>query len=148
MSRALLWKFLSTSLVALLLLVPLALIKSKIDEREMRRRAVEGELAATGVGSQRIAGPILVVPCTEHYLEEVTDAKGNKQKEKRRRDCTLRATPTDLKASGALETETRTRGIYSMLFYSTNFRHSRGHLSVHRTGLRRIFFRKWQKHLT
>jgi inner membrane protein len=120
MSRALLWKFLSTSLVALLLLVPLALIKSKIDEREMRRRAVESELAATGVGSQRVAGPILVVPCTEHYLEEVTDAKGNKQKEKRRRDCTLRFTPTDLKASGALDTETRTRGIYSMLFYGTS----------------------------
>lgn len=120
MSRAIFWKLFSTAFIALLLLLPLTLIKGKIYEREMRRNSVEAELAATGVGSQRIAGPILVVPCTEHYLEEVTDAKGNKQKEKRRRDCTQRFAPTDIKVSGALATETRERGIYSMLFYSTS----------------------------
>jgi len=76
MSRAFFWKLLSTSLIALLLLAPLGLIKGKIYEREMRRNSVEAELAASGVGSQRIAGPILVVPCTEHYLEEVVDVQG------------------------------------------------------------------------
>jgi inner membrane protein len=120
MSRAFFWKLLSTSLIALLLLAPLGLIKGKIYEREMRRNSVEAELAASGVGSQRIAGPILVVPCTEHYLEEVVDVQGKKQKERRRRDCTQRFAPTEVKASGALATETRTRGIYAMLFYSTS----------------------------
>ncbi len=119
MRFAFLWKFLSTSLIAALLLVPLGMISSKIYERQTRRDAVASELASTGVGSQRIAGPILVVPCVEHYLEEVTDQQGRKQKQKATRDCTRKYAPTDVKVGGALTTETRSRGIYQVLFYGT-----------------------------
>ncbi len=120
MGRAFLWKFLSISFVALLLLIPLLMIKGKIYEREQRRNSVEAELAATGVGSQRVAGPILVVPCTEYYVAEVTDDKGRKTRERRQMDCTQRFVPSDLKVRGGLATEARKRGIYSILFYSTS----------------------------
>lgn len=118
MRLSLFLKFLWTFLLAVLLLVPLLSIEFKIEERHERARQVADELAATGVGSQRIAGPVLVLPCTERYRYEYLDEKREPRTEMRERDCTLRYVADRLAIDGDIATETRARGIYRVLFYT------------------------------
>ena len=55
------------------LLIPLKLIESKIAERQATRASVVSELANTSVGEQTLSGPLLVLPCTDYYVEEIVD---------------------------------------------------------------------------
>ena len=99
------------------LLVPLKLIESKIGERQATRSEVVTELSNTSVGEQTLSGPLLVVPCTDHYVEDVVDTHGVRKPEKRRRDCTRAYVADELAVTGTLKSENRFRGIYSARFY-------------------------------
>lgn len=117
MARALWQKIGAIIALALALLIPLKLIESKIEERQATRAAVVNELAGTSVGEQTVSGPLLVLPCTEHYFVEEGDSRNGTRREKRSRDCTRAHVAETLSVSGALATENRYRGIYSARFF-------------------------------
>lgn len=116
MGRALWIKFAVLAGLTLALLIPLKMIQSKIEERAATRAEVIRELANTSVGEQALAGPLLVVPCTEHHY--ASDGGETSKKELRISDCTRALVPETLAVAGTLKTENRYRGIYSARFFS------------------------------
>ena len=117
MGRALWIKIGTLAALVLALLIPLTLIEGKIAERAATRAGVIAELANTSVGEQTVSGPLLVVPCTEHYVVEEGDSKSGYTKEQRTRDCSRVHVAETLSTSGSLTTENRYRGIYSARFF-------------------------------
>jgi inner membrane protein len=117
MGRALWLKIAALAGLTLALLIPLQLIESKIAERQATRAAVVQELANTSVGEQTVSGPLLVMPCTEHYMVQEGDASRGYTKEERTRDCTRFHVAETLSVKGTLATENRYRGIYAARFY-------------------------------
>ena len=108
--------------LAVALLIPLKLIESKIAERQATRAEVVTELSNTSVGEQTLSGPLLVVPCTDHYVEEVVDThRGTRIPTPLKRDCTRSYVADELTVTGVLKTENRFRGIYSARFYTGAF---------------------------
>jgi len=69
MQKTLLFKALVTALLATLLLIPIGMIHSTLYERQARQNQVRDDISASFAGSQRIAGPVLVLPYTEEYSE-------------------------------------------------------------------------------
>ena len=65
-------KMLFLGLLLLLFLIPLALIRGLVEEREGYRRAAEDEVIGQWGGEQTLAGPFLVVP----YVDRLQDEKG------------------------------------------------------------------------
>ncbi len=122
MERALWQKIAALAGLTLALLVPLMLIQAKIEERQSTRAGVVRELANTSVGEQTVSGPLLVLPCTEHYVVEEKDAKGGWKKEPRSRDCTRSHFPEVLSVTGAIATENRYRGICAARFFAGGFK--------------------------
>ena len=59
---SLLVKLLAIGFIALLLLIPAALIESVIGERQNRKAAVVQEISASWGGEQTVSGPILSIP--------------------------------------------------------------------------------------
>ncbi|MGZ5089716.1 MAG: cell envelope integrity protein CreD [Burkholderiales bacterium] len=129
MAHDLWWKTGAIVALALALLIPLKLIESKIEERQATRAGVVAELANTSVGEQTLSGPVLVLPCAEHYFEETADSKDIRKKERRTRDCTRTYAADQLTVTGKLNTENRYRGIYSARFYVGTFQF-RGHFDI------------------
>jgi inner membrane protein len=118
MARALWLKISAIVGLAVALLIPLKLIESKIEERQATRASVVAELANTSVGEQTMSGPLLILPCTEHYEVEERDPARGLVREKRSRDCTRTYVADSLTMTGALKTENRHRGIYSARFFA------------------------------
>lgn len=122
MGRALWLKIGTIFLVALVLLIPLALIGNKIEERQATRAEVVRELASSSVGEQTVSGPLLVLPCTDHYVAEEGNSKDGFRQVKHSRDCTRAVVPQALSVTGSLTTENRYRGIYAARFFTGAFR--------------------------
>ena len=101
--------------ITLLLLVPLSMIESVINERtDFRDEAVKAIAAATA-GPQTISGPILVFPVDEYFDEERTEKQG-KQIIKRIERYVIRhriaVKPKQLDFNGDMKVEKRAYGLY------------------------------------
>jgi inner membrane protein len=59
MDKKLLFKMLAIGLMALLLLIPLAMVESQISDRAQRQREVQDNIANSAAGEQTLAGPVL-----------------------------------------------------------------------------------------
>lgn len=104
--------------LAAVLLVPLVLISGKIAERQATRALVLRDLANSGVGPQQFAGPVLIQPCTERYIEDVIDVAGRHHEEKRTRDCSRTFVADELSITGPMTIDERHRGIYAARFFT------------------------------
>lgn len=122
MGRSLWLKIGVIVLIAIALLVPIAMISFKIDERQATRSGVVSELAATSVGEQTVSGPLLVLPCTDRYVVVEGNSKDGYKNAEKSRDCTRAYVPQALSVTGSLTTENRYRGIYSARFFAGTFR--------------------------
>jgi len=112
--------------LALILLIPLSMVKSLLCERQARRDEAISGIAATWGGDQTLVGPVLVVPyrvpvkvrreqlSDGHYkpVDEITYTTA--------RACFL---PTNMEVNGTLDPSRLHRGIYEAVVY-------RGALSV------------------
>lgn len=102
----------------LLLCLPLGQIASLIDARQHSQQEAAEELARTHVGPQTLAGPVLVVPYVEHWQvqerNERGEATGLAARSARRVHLVF---PQQLTLQGALNPQTRYRGIFTVLFY-------------------------------
>lgn len=105
-------KMLFVAIVALLLLIPLLLIKSVIEEREYLRQQSVNDIQSSWAESQCFVGPML------RYSDEKVITKEDGKKEK---EITIkRLYPTQLHYGVSAQTETLHRSIYDVTVYTSN----------------------------
>lgn len=92
--------------LALLMLIPITMIKSMIKEREGNKTAEQAELDQKWGGTQEVSGPILVLPYRNNAGE------GSKIQY-------LYSLPDEYMIDGKLNSEERTRGIQKILSYQS-----------------------------
>ena len=111
-----------TKVILLVLLVlfaglPLARIGGLIQERGASRIHAANELATRHAGPQAVAGPVLVIPYTERWVDEETDDKGKTRRTPRSKQLTHYVFPEKSELAGRLAAQERYLGIFTVLFY-------------------------------
>lgn len=111
-------KCVSILLLVVLLQIPLLMIGSLSGEREGRRNEAVADISKRWGGEQLLVGPILVVPFT---FEQTTTQDGSQGPRQLRRICRATAyfLPDTLDVNSTLEPETRRRGIYDAVVYTS-----------------------------
>ena len=108
-------------IISLLLMLPLSMIQSAIDERTEFRNQATHAIAAATAGEQTITGPILVFPVDEYFDEERTEKQG-KQIIKRIERYVIRhriaVKPKQLDFNGDMKVEKRAYGLYDTNVFS------------------------------
>ncbi|MEF2678047.1 MAG: inner membrane CreD family protein, partial [Bilophila wadsworthia] len=109
--------------IALLLLIPLLMVESLVGERSSLYREVVADISRTWGGLQQLSGPYLLVPYTERVeRERVVPVEGGK--DRLVRETRLEASyfvilPSRLSFDATLDPESRRRGIYRALVYTS-----------------------------
>jgi inner membrane protein len=107
--------------LAILLLVPIALIQGKIHERRATADGVLRDFAAETAGPQTVAGPLIALTCEETYVEERDVKRAGKAEtvsERKTKACpTGYVAPRSLKVAGEMPVESLHRGIYPIRLY-------------------------------
>jgi inner membrane protein len=114
-SKTLLWKLLAIGILAILLLVPLAMVQGMIYERQNYRTQAINSIADGAAGSQTLSGPVWVLPYREKYVESVDEKTGKQKEAWRNRE--VHFLPEQLLIGGTLKTSVRKRGIYLARLY-------------------------------
>jgi inner membrane protein len=104
---------LAIAVLMLLFLVPIEWIADLVSERMQRRDEAVAEVSAKWGGTQRLLGPLLVVPF-EHRWAEPQPQGGEVTRSEIR---TLTVLPTALTVQARLDGEERFRGIFSVPVY-------------------------------
>lgn len=128
MQRSLIFKALMIAALALLLMIPLSMIKSTISERASRRDAVQAEISKTDTGEQTVAGPVLVLPYTL-VTRVIREVDGVSTAVDESSDGVTHILPGKLAIDGRVSTQTRHRGLFEALFYDSRLKVS-GHFDV------------------
>jgi len=111
-------KTLMIFLLALLLLIPLSMIQSKIGERKSLQREVQKDIARSASGPQTLAGPYLVLRYRLTERKTVKDKDGNEKVITSSSLCSKVIPPQGLKLDGNADVETRSRGIYQARLFN------------------------------
>ena len=109
MNRTLTLKLLALSMLALVLIVALARIGWKVDERRATRDTAVAGIAAQYAEAQQFTGPVLWLECRE-------------TREKETRNCSRTVRPESLTGTGELAVSERYRGIYKARVYLASLR--------------------------
>ncbi|WP_439863873.1 cell envelope integrity protein CreD [Pseudomonas antarctica] len=122
MNRSLLFKLGAIALLILLLLIPLLMINGIIADRQYARDSVLEDIARSSSYSQRLTGPVMVVPYRKVVREWKLNEKLNKRYEETREvRGRLYFLPEHFALDGQVQTELRARGIYqARLFHADN----------------------------
>jgi inner membrane protein len=102
--------------MALLLLIPIVMIYQLVWERQGRYDAVMAEVASSWGNTQRLTGPALILPYTVRTVE--TSAAGKQTERLETRHGVF--LPKTLRATGRIDVETRSRGIFNVPVYRLN----------------------------
>jgi inner membrane protein len=124
MQRALLWKIALIGFVALLLQIPVEMIRGLVAERKQARDGVAAEIARGSSEAQRIVGPVLYVPWTRRSVESttITDESGRSRtagKEKIERGQ-IALLPDRLAIDGRIDLQEKHRSLYKVHLYTLN----------------------------
>ncbi len=101
------------AVLVLLLLIPLAMVKDLIQEREYHKEEAVREVSATWGGSQTVTGPVISVP----YQATVRVDLGDGKTEMRNVTQYAHFLPEKLEVKSTLDPEKRHRGIYDVVVY-------------------------------
>lgn len=101
--------------LALLLLIPLAMVQGLIHEREWRKQAAQQEVSDTWGGPLTVTGPVISVPYMA--LERVQMDDGSGRTETRSVRQFAHFLPEALEIRGEMTPERRHRGIYDVVVY-------------------------------
>lgn len=115
LKSALFWKVMTLLGCMLLLLIPLSMLSSLIDERSSYRDDVEQSLRQSTSGPQTIIGPLIAIPITEL----TTVLEDNKEVKKERRFIRYYL-PENLNIVGKQTVEPRHIGIYEGQIWRTS----------------------------
>jgi inner membrane protein len=108
-------KLVSIGVLIVILLIPMSMIKSLIEEREHTSREAIHEVQQKWGGTQRVCGPILTVPYKSFYTKIDKDGE-EKQFFQLKYAHFL---PEELNISGTINPEMRNRGIYEIIVYDS-----------------------------
>ncbi len=100
--------------LVLLLQIPVVLISQLVEERQERRQAAVDEVSSKWGKAQSITGPALVLPYTHRITETVTGGQPVTRTETRNAVFL----PESLHITGALDSDVRHRGIFSVPVYT------------------------------
>ena len=124
MQKTLLWKIALIGLVALLLQIPVEMIRGLVVERKLARDAVVADIARGSSEAQKIIGPVLYVPWTRRSVEAtvITDDGGrsrttSKEKVERGQVALL---PDTLVVEGVIDLQEKHRSLYKAHLYTLN----------------------------
>ncbi|MGL4668380.1 MAG: inner membrane CreD family protein, partial [Saezia sp.] len=118
MGEKLIGKIIAITILAIFLFIAAIMIKSTVHERQEYQREVVESIAASVSGSQRILGPVLVVP----YKVSV-NVRDPETKELSRmiQERSYYMLPQDLSVTGDVTVTPRKLGIYQTQLYSGKF---------------------------
>ncbi|NLK55965.1 MAG: cell envelope integrity protein CreD [Bacteroidales bacterium] len=102
--------------IALLLLIPAAMIKGLIHEREATQQQAISEVSSKWAEEQTISGPFISIPYYR-YVKEISP-KDSAEKIVQIKDY-IHILPSQLKISGSMNPEKRQRGIYEIVVYNS-----------------------------
>jgi len=127
LSESLTVRTLVIGVLALLMLIPLSMVRSTVEERHELYSSVIDDIAGIWGSRQVVEGPALVVPYVEEHLVETTvkDAKTGEAtttSEVVLTNQTAVALPRSLAVDVQLHEKVRHRGIYDALVYTAEIR--------------------------
>lgn len=108
-------RLIAVTILVLLLLIPTAMIKDLIRERQYTHEDAMGEVSSKWSNSQTITGLVLTVPYSK--IVKITGNDGNSEVVKTTEYAHF--LPDDLTITGNLQPEKRYRGIYEVIVYSS-----------------------------
>ena len=124
MQRTLLWKIALIGTVALLLQIPVEMIRGLVAERKQARDGVIAEIARGSSEAQRIVGPVLYVPWMRRTAEATTTTDDSGHSRTVRKDKIERGQvallPATLEVDGKVDLQQKHRGIYTAQIYTLN----------------------------
>jgi len=103
--------------LSLAILVPLAMVRGVIDERQEHRNQAVARIARSHAGAQAFAGPVLVVPYNEEVAFEEKDAGGQTRAVWRTVQRRWTFFPATLRVEGRLAPATRRLGLHEVRVY-------------------------------
>jgi inner membrane protein len=114
---------LSVAVLALLMLVPVSMVRGVIDERYELYQGVVQEVGSEWGGEQMVIGPVMLIPITERWSSvETVQSEAGEAKQIRRdqsRDDVIAVLPETLAIDASLDAERRQRGIYEAMVYTS-----------------------------
>ena len=117
MQRTLLFKLIAILALTLLICLPMTLIERTIVERSHFREEAVASIAADSQREQTVIGPVLLIPYSEQYDEQVTE-NGAVRTVTRTVQRQHMVFPNTLQVNGTIDTDRRYRGIHQVLVYS------------------------------
>ncbi len=111
-------KMFSIGFLLLLMLVPISLISSVIEERQYRQRDTAEEFSRTWGPSQVVESPVLVIPLQKMRTSILVDENQNRRKEIFYETSYIRIELQNLKFNGKLMTQERHRGLFHATVYT------------------------------
>jgi inner membrane protein len=118
-AQSVLWKVLMIIGLILGLLIPLNRIGATIAERQIAKSRVQAEIAQTWATEQTILGPVLVVPY-KGRIDEYLNDQGQKQLRSNKEFAYI--FPQQFQADIDIKPETRSRGIYQSVIYTSDLK--------------------------
>ena len=120
--KPLLLKMLVIGALALVLLVPLAMVQGLVAERAALKHEVVRSVAQSAAGTQRVTLPVLVVPYVHKWVETVEslDEQGRKRTVRHERGAAgaARLLPDAVAVRSAPQLAHKYRGLYRVLTYT------------------------------
>ncbi len=104
-------KLIVITILALLLLIPVAMIREIIGEREALNQKAKAEVSSKWANSQQMLGPVLTIPLIYEYRDDEKTVETTKH---------LYILPKSLKVNGEIHPEKLRRGIYEVVVYRSN----------------------------
>jgi inner membrane protein len=110
-------KFAIVLFLTLAILLPLAMIRGTIAERQQFRSQAVEEVTRSHAGAQDIAGPVLVVPYRQQVEVEERDANGVLHKQLRMQDRRWTFFPEAVQLQGRVQPSIRKLGLHEVRVY-------------------------------
>jgi inner membrane protein len=123
MQKSLLTKLLIVVALTAIIGIALMMIQSTIAERTAFHAQAVQSIAADSVHEQTVVGPVLVVPYTDTFEEELLPNADKEKKAIVKHSVSRRLLvfPNGLQVKGEIDTDNRYRGIHKVLVYSGQF---------------------------
>ena len=125
-------KFILVGLLALLLSIPVLMIRNLVFERQQTRNEVVNGIAEGWGKRQVVSGPYLALPYERHWTEvrrETVDGKLREIRIERAESNVLRVLPASVDWSGDADIGEKARGIYKARLYTVKL-HAQGSIDV------------------
>ena len=113
MRKSLFLKFCLIGVILLFCQIPMLMVSSLTNSRSNLADSVAVEIASKWGNVQHIAGPLLAIPVKREWSAKQKDGSVRQSTE----SATMYVVPKTLKVIGAMQPETRYRGIYEVILY-------------------------------